>query len=117
MLHGRERWPRWSRIDLHLASCRRVSCRRRVAAADQLAAGNAPMSGAALAARRLDPLALCAAAPALRLCAHYAAPNIIWPDEVFQVTEPAHRVLFGTGIVTWEWALGIRSWLFPGMAL
>jgi phosphatidylinositol glycan class B len=60
---------------------------------------------------------LCAAALALRFYARYAAPNIFWPDEFFQVTEPAHRLLFGTGIVTWEWVLGLRSWLFPGLAL
>ncbi len=35
------------------------------------------------------------------------------PDEIFQTLEPAHRLLTGWGVVTWEWREGIRSWLFP----
>lgn len=66
---------------------------------------------------RLDLLLLCLAALTLRLTAHYALPNIIWPDEVFQLPEPAYRALFGSGIVTWEWVVGARSWLFPGIVL
>lgn len=42
------------------------------------------------------------------------AVNEIWPDEVFQTIEQAHRLVFGTGIVPWEFRLGIRSWLLPG---
>jgi len=42
------------------------------------------------------------------------AVNEMWPDEVFQTLEQAHRVVFGPGIVPWEFRLGIRSWLFPG---
>lgn len=36
------------------------------------------------------------------------------PDEIFQYLEPAHKLVYGTGIVTWEWTSGIRSWLMPG---
>ncbi len=39
--------------------------------------------------------------------------GIIHPDEIFQMEEPAHRLAFGYGIVTWEWRTGIRSWVFP----
>ena len=35
------------------------------------------------------------------------------PDEVLQYLEPAHRLLTGDGIVTWEYRYGIRSWLLP----
>lgn len=41
------------------------------------------------------------------------APNIVHPDEVFQTEEPAHRLAYGYGVVTWEWREGIRSWIFP----
>ncbi|MBS0960590.1 glycosyltransferase family protein [Acetobacter thailandicus] len=45
---------------------------------------------------------------------------IVWPqpwrpDEIFQYMEPAHKLAFGTGITTWEWHAGIRSWLVPGI--
>ena len=33
------------------------------------------------------------------LTTHYIAH----PDEVFQYLEPAHRLVFGQGIVTWEY--------------
>ncbi len=32
-------------------------------------------------------------------------------DELYQYLEPAHRMLFGYGTVTWEYRDGIRSWL------
>jgi GPI mannosyltransferase 3 len=58
---------------------------------------------------------LLAAAFALRLGVALAWPSIHQADEVFQVLEPAHRLWFGYGIVPWEWRLGIRSWLAPGL--
>jgi phosphatidylinositol glycan class B len=42
-------------------------------------------------------------------------PNIFWADEIFQTLEPAHRLAFGNGIVTWEFRDGIRSWILPGI--
>ena len=39
--------------------------------------------------------------------------SLAHPDEVFQTLEPAHRVAYGYGVITWEWRDGIRSWLFP----
>ena len=40
---------------------------------------------------------------------------VIWPDETFQYLEPAHRLAFGSGIISWEYIYGIRSWLLPGV--
>jgi phosphatidylinositol glycan class B len=42
-------------------------------------------------------------------------PNMFWPDEIFQTLEPAHRLAFGNGVVTWEFRDGIRSWVLPGV--
>jgi GPI mannosyltransferase 3 len=39
--------------------------------------------------------------------------DLAHPDEVFQTLEPAHRLAFGYGIITWEWRDGIRSWVLP----
>ena len=63
---------------------------------------------------RLALLAVLALAFALRAGSALALPNIYWPDEIFQTLEPAHRLLFGSGVVTWEWRTGARNWLFPG---
>ncbi|HLZ79854.1 MAG TPA: hypothetical protein VKQ09_11005 [Sphingomonas sp.] len=49
---------------------------------------------------------------ALRLVA-LAVPSVHHPDEIFQYLEPAHRLVFGQGIVTWEWRYGMRSWFIP----
>ena len=51
----------------------------------------------------------------LRIIVYLSFRNTHYPDEVFQVTEPAHRLLFGTGYVSWEWVVGARSWLWPGI--
>ena len=49
---------------------------------------------------------------ALRLCA-LAIATPAHPDEVFQYLETAHRLVFGQGVVTWEWRYGMRGWLLP----
>lgn len=41
--------------------------------------------------------------------------GIFWPDEVFQTLEQAHRFAFGYGLIPWEFRLGARSWVFPGV--
>lgn len=66
------------------------------------------------AAWRPELIALLAAAALARLAVFYLAPNVHWPDEIYQALEPAHRLVFGTGAVAWEWTLGARSWLLPG---
>lgn len=37
------------------------------------------------------------------------------PDEILQYLEPAHRLVFGHGIETWEYRYGMRGWLLPGV--
>ena len=49
----------------------------------------------------------------LRVGAAVRLPSIHWPDEIFQAQEPAHRLAYGYGIMTWEWRRGARSWVFP----
>lgn len=51
---------------------------------------------------------------ALRVGLALAYPTVDWPDEIFQTTEPAHRLAFGNGVVTWEWLTGARNWALPG---
>lgn len=41
--------------------------------------------------------------------------SFLYPDELFQYLEQAHRHVFGYGVVTWEYRLGLRSWLYPLM--
>jgi GPI mannosyltransferase 3 len=40
--------------------------------------------------------------------------GIFWPDEIYQSLEPAHRLVFGYGILAWEFQVGARNWAFPG---
>lgn len=51
----------------------------------------------------------------LRLIPVLFVPSVNWADEIFQSTEQAHRLVYGTGLVPWEFQLGIRSWLLPGV--
>ncbi len=51
---------------------------------------------------------------ALRVGAATWLPNVVWPDEIFQTLEQAHRLVFGYGVVPWEFRDGARSWLLPG---
>lgn len=54
------------------------------------------------------------AAFALRLLPVFVFPSIDYPDEIFQSIEPAHRLIYGTGLVPWEFVYGVRSWVLPG---
>ena len=54
------------------------------------------------------------AATGLRLASILIEPSVNWGDEVFQTVEPAHRLVYGYGLVPWEFQLGMRSWLLPG---
>ncbi len=67
------------------------------------------------APRLASMLPLLLAALLVRLFFLVVGPFFIRPDEVFQALEPAHRLLTGHGVITWEWHEGIRSWLLPGM--
>ena len=66
--------------------------------------------------RKPSPLAgMLIFALALRLAAYAAFGGIVHADEIFQYTEQAHRLVFGQGLVPWEYRAGIRNWVFPGM--
>jgi len=41
--------------------------------------------------------------------------GIYWPDEVYQSLEPAHRLVFRPGLISWEYGLGARTWALPGL--
>jgi len=60
-------------------------------------------------------VALVVLAIALRLEPILVEPSAVWPDEIFQASEPAHRLVYGSGLVAWEFQLGVRSWLLPGV--
>jgi phosphatidylinositol glycan class B len=51
----------------------------------------------------------------LRLVPVVFVPSLNWGDEIFQTIEPAHRLVYGFGLVPWEFQLGMRSWLLPGV--
>ena len=54
-------------------------------------------------------------AAALRIGLAWTDQGVYWPDEIYQSLEQAHRLVFGYGIVPWEFAEGARSWLFPAL--
>jgi len=60
-------------------------------------------------------LLLFAAAFLSRLAVPIWLPGIYHPDEIFQSLEQAHRLVFGYGLVPWEFRVGARSWLLPGL--
>lgn len=49
----------------------------------------------------------------LRVVFALVGRNIHHPDEVFQYLEQAHRLVFGNGLVPWEFRFGTRSWIVP----
>ncbi|MFP2911530.1 hypothetical protein ACLESD_42190, partial [Pyxidicoccus sp. 3LFB2] len=60
-------------------------------------------------------MAVLAAGAALRI--HWALNDegMYWPDEVYQSLEPAHRLVYGYGLVAWEFVEGARNWALPGL--
>ena len=54
---------------------------------------------------------------AVRLAVALTDDGLIYPDEVFQSLEQAHRVLFGAGFVPWEFQVGARPWVLPGLLM
>lgn len=56
-----------------------------------------------------------AAGLAARLWLAFTDDGIYWPDEIYQSLEPAHRAVFGYGMVAWEFIEGARNWAFPGL--
>ncbi|HET9452330.1 MAG TPA: hypothetical protein VFO83_15675, partial [Aggregicoccus sp.] len=55
------------------------------------------------------------AGAALRLHLALTDDGLYWPDEVHQSLEPAHRLVWGYGLVAWEFVQGARSWALPGL--
>jgi phosphatidylinositol glycan class B len=54
------------------------------------------------------------AAFAARLLPVFIFPSISSPDEMYSTVEQAHRLVFGSGLVTWEFVYGTKSWVLPG---
>ncbi len=59
------------------------------------------------------PLVL-ALAFAVRSAVALSGDFVLHPDEIMQYLEPAHRLVFGSGVTYWEYFYGARSWLVPG---
>jgi phosphatidylinositol glycan class B len=49
-----------------------------------------------------------------RVYVMFTDEGIYWPDEIHQSLEPAHRLVFGYGLIAWEFVDGARNWAFPG---
>lgn len=49
----------------------------------------------------------------IRLASVFIVQTWFVPDEYWQSLEVAHNFVFGYGYLTWEWILGIRSYLHP----
>lgn len=60
-------------------------------------------------------LAICLIAVGVRTAVIILSPSIHHPDEVFQYLEQAHRLRSGNGLVPWEYVVGARGWLLPGL--
>jgi hypothetical protein len=56
---------------------------------------------------------ICVLAVFLRMAEAIVFPGFEYPDEIYQVLEQAHRLAFGNGIIPWEFATGIRSYMLP----
>lgn len=55
------------------------------------------------------------AAVVVRALTSLYLPSVVYPDETFQFIEQADRVVTGHGLVPWEFQVGARSWLLPGL--
>jgi hypothetical protein len=55
--------------------------------------------------------ALIAAGFVARAIVALVADHVYHADEIFQYLEPAHRLVFGYGVVPWEFRFGARTWL------
>lgn len=69
----------------------------------------------AAAQSRASLWVILALALGLRLWNVLSNTYVIFPDETFQYLEQAHRLAFGSGVMTWEFLEGIRSWLLPAL--
>lgn len=60
-------------------------------------------------------LAVLVAGAAPRVFLALTDDGIYWPDEAYQTVEPAHRLVFGSGMIAQEFVLGSRSFCLPGL--
>ncbi len=51
----------------------------------------------------------------LRAAVALSGDFLLHPDEIMQYLEPAHRLVFGNGVTSWEHFYGARSWIMPGL--
>jgi hypothetical protein len=51
----------------------------------------------------------------LRIYAAVSHIDTVHPDEHFQNLEPASKIIFGYGWMSWEWTVGSRSWFVPAL--
>ena len=68
--------------------------------------------------RRAAPLALAlllVIGVGARAWLSFVDDGIYWPDEIHASLEPAHRLVFGYGLISWEYGVGARSWALPGL--
>jgi len=98
---------------LGLATIYRGARASPAATASVPAVSAAPLGEARLAAIGLAAIVVLAVG--LRLIPLVFVPSVNWADEIFQTIEPAHRLVYGYGLVPWEFQLGMRSWLLPGL--
>lgn len=61
----------------------------------------------------VDPSRLFLELLAIRLVNALTLRTYFQADEYWQALEPAHITVFGYGFLTWEWRLGLRSYLHP----
>jgi GPI mannosyltransferase 3 len=76
-----------------------------------------PVAAASPSVAKWTPVclhAIAAAALALRLVMAWRSEHVAHPDEVIQYLEQAHRLVYGYGIVPWEYRFARRNWLLPG---
>ena len=59
-------------------------------------------------------LAICLLAVVIRACVMALLPSILHPDERMWL-EAADRLVNHQGLVTWNFQVGERSWLWPGL--
>ena len=64
-------------------------------------------------ASRLRVWHVMALAFAARFAVGLATDSVLQPDEVMQYLEQAHRLVFGPGMIPWEYDYGTRSWAAP----
>lgn len=72
-----------------------------------------PRSGGRGAALALAVIVVCSFL--LRLDFGLTQQGIYWPDEIYQTIEPAHDLVYGHGLLPWEFAEGARNWVLPGL--